>query len=62
MVTKVSNLGYTPKCPKCESKKGFDVAIDEHTVGANGQYEFVICKSCHVVVGCSLAHAAIQTA
>ncbi len=46
----VRDLDYNPKCPYCESERGFDVAFDEHTVGDNGQYELVMCKECHKVI------------
>jgi hypothetical protein len=44
-VQKMHNLGYKPKCPSCKEEVEFDVAVDDYLFGANGQYEFVICKA-----------------
>lgn len=45
-----SKLGYYPKCPHCKSDKGFDVTCCPDTIGANGTYELVSCKSCKVLI------------
>jgi hypothetical protein len=57
---KTSELGYTPKCPCCKKDANFDVALDEHTSGSNGNYELVICQDCHCVIGCSLANTKLE--
>lgn len=45
--------GWYPKCPHCNTTKGFGVSLDEHLFGpCNGQYEVVYCKneSCHAII------------
>ena len=51
MASYKDKTGFSPKCPYCDDdQKGFAVAFDEHTVGNNGQYEIVCCRSCHKVI------------
>lgn len=45
-----SKNGYQPECPYCPSTEGFDIALDQSTIGSNGPLELVSCKNCHKLV------------